>query len=153
MKEHTDNKCCKLKAVLEKYSNLKDKSNNSKLALSNAIAANHATTFLNNYHDDAICLFTTQVQSHLPLQIMTPHTTCLWKLATEKTSQSHLDHRCHTPLPSLPCPSRHLWTHVNDITHWPPLFFDLHRQQILSHLLYLQRTKDCNWGMSQLSPH
>jgi hypothetical protein len=45
MKGHTDNECCKLKAVLEKYSNLKDKSNDSKPASSNTIVANCATTF------------------------------------------------------------------------------------------------------------
>jgi hypothetical protein len=75
IKGHTDNECRKLKAVLEKYGNSKDKSNDSKPALSNTIVANRATTFSNNYNDDAIRLFTTQVQSHLPLQTTTP--TCL----------------------------------------------------------------------------
>jgi hypothetical protein len=72
IKGHTDNECCKLKAVLEKYGNLKDKSNDSKPASSTTIVANRATTFSNNYNDDTIRLFTTQVQSHSPLQITTP---------------------------------------------------------------------------------
>jgi hypothetical protein len=42
MKGHIDNECCKLKAVLKKYSNSKD---TSKLALSNTIVANHANNF------------------------------------------------------------------------------------------------------------
>jgi hypothetical protein len=61
MKGHTDNECSKLKAVLKKYGNSKDKSNDSKLVLLNTIVASHATTFLNDYDDDAMCLFTTQV--------------------------------------------------------------------------------------------
>jgi hypothetical protein len=72
IKEHTDNECRKLKAVLEKYGSSKDKPNDSKPASSNTIVANRATTFSNDYDDDAIRLFTTQVQSHSPLQTTTP---------------------------------------------------------------------------------
>jgi hypothetical protein len=59
MKGQTGDECYKLKAVLEKYGDSKDKLNELKFASSNSIAANHATTFLNDYNDNAIYLFTT----------------------------------------------------------------------------------------------
>jgi hypothetical protein len=67
IKGHTDDECRKLKAVLEKYGNSKDKSNEPKSTSSNTIAANRAATFSNDYDDDSIRLFTTRVQSQSPL--------------------------------------------------------------------------------------
>jgi hypothetical protein len=78
IKGHMDDECCKLKGVLEKYGNLKDKSNKPKSTSSNTIAANCAATFSNDYDDDLIHLFTTRVQSQSPLTD-TPiclHATC-----------------------------------------------------------------------------
>jgi hypothetical protein len=78
IKGHTDNECHKLKAVLEKYSNSKDKSNEPKSTSLNTIATNRAATFSNDYDDDTIRLFTTRVQSQSPL-VDTPirlHATC-----------------------------------------------------------------------------
>jgi hypothetical protein len=75
---HTDDECHKLKAVLEKYGNSKDKSNEPKSTSSNTIATNRAATFSNDYDNDSICLFTTRVQSQSPL-VDTPirlHATC-----------------------------------------------------------------------------
>jgi hypothetical protein len=67
IKGHTDDECRKLKAVLEKYGNSKDKSYELKSTSSNTIAANRTATFSKNYDDNSICLFTTQVQSQSSL--------------------------------------------------------------------------------------